>query len=304
MSSLPISQSSTNRPTAGSEGSVFFEPSSNKIIVKKADGSFKEIDTDASRQGSVPAGVLNYPGGLYADLTGTYVLEKAPALHFSSFDPEGTLRGTSYSQGDIVTIWGDCSGNGNHAIAQDPSNSSSPTLSNVNGYVCVECGTAAGTHYEPIKGHPMIRTVCMVQSGSPHVTPFGDYNWGRGSLVNSVYTNYLFNKNLPAKGVDVSLASIRCGQLNAGGNHSLSSIPVHDWNSDGRASHSSTAAMVTANTSSVTFLHTYAMHNFEFLFFEEILTLPEMNTVFDYLKNKYDGLGNISSFLASPLTLS
>lgn len=302
MSSLPISQSSTNRPTAGSEGSVFFEPSSNKIIVKKADGSFKEISTDASLQGSVPAGVLNYPGGLYADLTGTYVLERAPALHFSSFDPAGTLRGISYSQGGMVTTWGDCSGNGNHAIAQDLLNS--PTLSNVNGYACVQSSTVAGAHYEPIKGHPIIRTVFMVQSGSPHVTPFGDYNWGRGSLVNSVYTNYLFNKNLPAKGVDVSLASIRCGQLNAGGNHSLTSIPVHVWNSDGGASHASTATMVTVDRSAITFLHTYSMHNFEFLFFEEILTLTEMNTVFDYLKNKYDGLGHISSSSASPLTLS
>jgi len=67
MSLLPISQSSSNSPTEGVTGSVFFEPESNKMIIKRVDGSFKELSTQTSRQTSAPAGVLNYPGGLYSD---------------------------------------------------------------------------------------------------------------------------------------------------------------------------------------------------------------------------------------------
>jgi len=302
MSLLPISQSSSNSPTEGVTGSVFFEPESNKMIIKRVDGSFKELSTQTSRQTSAPAGVLNYPGGLYSDSTGTYVLDKAPAMHLSSTDPSGTIRDVSYAQGDMVTVWGDCSGNGNHVTAQNSSDA--PVLTDVSGHASVKCLSTTGTHYEPIKGHPVIKTVFMVQSGSQYVTPFGDYLWGLGSSHNNNIINRYFNKDFtPNKHKDISTPCIRCAVLNADSNHILSAIPTSVWDSDGGAAYTSTSSVNNIAKDSVTFLHTYYMDNFEFIFFEQTLTLAEMNVVFDYLKNKYDGLGSISSALATPLTL-
>lgn len=298
MSLLPISQSSSNRPTEGTTGSVFFEPGSNKIIIKKTDGSFRELSTQASQQTDVPAGVLNYPGGLYSDTTGTYVLNKAPAMHLSSTDPSGTIRDVSYAQGDMVTVWGDCSGNGNHVTAQNSSDA--PVLTDVDGHAAVLCETS-GSQYEPIKGYPMIKTVFMVQSGL-YVTPFGDYLWGLSSNHGGNIINRYFNKDFtPNKHKDTTIPCIRCALLSADSNHALTTVPTSVWDSDGGAAYTSTSSVNNVAKDSITFLHRYNMNNFEFIFFEQTLTLAEMNVVFNYLKNKYDGLGSISS-LAAPLT--
>lgn len=281
---------------------MYFEPSSNKMIIKKADGTFKELSTEASLQSGAPAGELNYPGGLHSDLTSTYVLDTAPAMHFTSSSPAGTMRGVSYSQGDIVTTWGDCSGNGNHAIVQNISNG--PTLSNTGVHDSIYCGTIIGEHYKAIKGHPMLKTIFAVQSGVQYISPFGDYLWGYSSAaVHNTNVNRYFNKDYPSKYEDASLPSIRCALLSADSNHSLSQIPTRVWNSSGGAAYSAPSALIDVSDDSITLLHTYEMNSYELIFFEEALTITQMNIVFNYLKNKYDGLGAISSTLATPLTL-
>lgn len=305
MGVLGTSTSSSSRPGVGGAGSVFFEPSSNNVIVKKADGSFKELATKKSLKSSSPAGALNYPGGLFSDMSGTYTLSEGPHIHYDAQNSAGTLRDASYSVGDAVTTWGDCSGSGQHAVCE--STADAPVLTDQGGGILsVNNSSNASGQYILPEGLHYMKTVFFIQGGASNVTPFGKYNAFR--QLSTTVNRYFDIETSSNKGVDTSSAgqpNLRCAVFNlteATGT-SPNQQPLHVWDVNGGASYSTIGAYPAVTYDYSSFLHTYAGGNYEIILFNKVLDISDINTVFSYLKNKYDGVGSIDSSAAT-LTLS
>lgn len=304
MGLLGTSTSSSSRPGVGQAGSMFFEPSSNSVIVKKANGSFKEIATEKSLKSSSSAGALNYPGGLFSDMNGTYALSEGPQMHYDAQNSAGTLRDASYSAGDAVTTWGDCSGNSQHAVGESTTNA--PVLADQGGGVLsVDNSSNASGQYILPEGVSHMKTVFFVMAGASHVTPFGSYNVFRqtGASTN-IYFGIETGSN---KGVATTAGqpNLRCAVFNL--TDAIGVAPtaqsLHVWDVSGGASYSKTGGTPAYYYNYVSLLHTYTQQNYEIILFNKVLDISDINTVFSYLKNKYDGVGSITSSAAT-LTLS
>lgn len=293
MSTIGISSSSSSRPSSGVTGSVYLEPSSNKVIIKKADGSFKEISVESSKVSSSTNSALNYPGGLFSDMSKTYALQKGPFVHYDASNPAGTLKGVSYSAGDPVPVWGDCSGNSRHLDSL--SSSAVPTLVSSDNSYAIENASSSRWNFD--HGANDLSTVFFIQSTkTSYATLFGYYSAFMAtpsSGQNSIFSHNFGSGTTPLN-TDADGPSLRLG-LRQSSFTKANTIYQWDCSQGGAADTASSITFTTIEQRTMTLPHSYHNKTFEVIVFNYELSIADINVVFNYLKNKYDGSGSITS---------
>lgn len=284
MTAIPT-YNATDIPNSAPQGALYWNSDSKTLHIADGNGDWHTV-TESSLNRTGQQSQLSYPNGIYSSGSG-YQITTQPVYHFDASHVDGGTP-TSLSLGDPVSTWGDCSGNGhdlnqtvttaqpsynplNFKITASDKNHEIPALKGTPGYY-----PATGL---PVVGYDATFFVVQFSTGTSHSTPFSNYSsW---ICWNGNTNARLFGSGDQAVGstAAVSGTALRIGRKTG------SSVDI--W------SPMVGSAPVTApagNTSYGTnILHTYSMFTCEIIMFSTALNITDINTIKDYLVNKYSG---------------
>jgi hypothetical protein len=308
---------STTRPSNPVDGTVLYETDTNRILFW--DGSAYHIynrDTISYPTGGVDD--IHYPAGLFTNSSANYYITTTPAFHFDSSFVNG-FSANDLADGSWVEHWYDRTNSRYHAKEETGSRDATIDLnvaSSISGavntrpaittdrvaYTFQDVGFPADTGGLNFTGFFI---QCSYQGAlyDYKVTPFG--NTGNGSTDRHWGVQYGGAGNRAHKfggpnisGVDdselptdyASGPALRIGRCTAGTNEY--------WNTVTGGGSPGTSTAVTTNPKYPELLSRYndgsgayeQMLTWEIIMFHSALSLAEINTVKDYLQNKYNGL--------------
>ena len=322
MSQLRTITSST-RPTVAPEGAVFFEQDTNRLLVYVS-GAYHVFNRDTFSSSTGGSDELNYPAGLYTNSSAQYYVSTAPEVHldtahWNGVDRNGTdtpaanpnitnIHGTTQRSWDAV--WFDRTNNKHpffrwHATASatkveerngfDAFFGVKPTNNNyyrndanngghhLNGTI-MSTGSLTG-----LQGDWTVFAVIGVDDGSDtqwtwnlswsHVGP-AHITAGRSGdrrQINNVYANQAGSATGPRLIIKRNDAS--ADVLSAWGAE------------DGGATAPATSSSTPTDFSDYLGLAANFDTAYELIFFKSALNIADINTVKDYLQNKYNGAG-------------
>ena len=309
---------STTRPSDPMAGTLLLETDTKRLLLW--DGSAYHVynrDTISYPTGGEDD--LHYPSGLFTDSSATYYISTTPAFHFDTSLING-FSANDLSHDDWVEDWYDRTNNRYHAHegtgtrdATIDLNVASDISSTVNNrpaiktdrvsYQFQDAGFPADTGGLNFTGF-FIQCSYQGAQYDYKVTPFGntapasgtDRHWGveYGSVGNRTHEfggqliSGVNDSELPTD--YASGPALRIGRCTAGVNEY--------WNTVTGGAPPGTSAAVTTNPKYPQLLSRYndgsgtyeQMLTWEIIMFHSALSLAEMNTVKDYLQNKYAGL--------------
>ena len=302
---------SDNRPSSPVQGEVYYESDTNRIIVY--DGVVWHVynrDSLINSTGGVDD--LHYPQGLYADPTANYYIASSPAVHMDAHHINGLSINSGFSHGDYITDWNDRTNNNynmksNRYHVQEISHSASVhhnqfdlnISSTLSGGECSMPAVYNSTHdrfdFDPAAPQSITteNTIFYIAAGSGNVSPFNNYSWWyRDSVASTMNHISTYNSGY---GYTLSHRPRFVSNFNLGphltiGRQDSSTAYLWDTELGGSplvGSHSSSAAALAVNT---IFRSSYEMRIWEVIIFHEALDISEINTVKDYLQNKYAGI--------------
>ena len=292
MTAVPTFNTS-NTPSSPAEGSIYWNTDSKSLHIADGNGDWHTMDA-SSRNVNGRQSQLGYPNGIYSSGAG-YTISTQPAFHFDASHVNGSTPSTLEND-DPIPAWGDCSGNGydlaQSSVANQPSFfKNSIYTDSVNEVPFLK----SSSDYFPASPLPAVgdnATFFCVHSSqsSSYATPFSDYgNWIAWNQ--STGTQKHFGAQTVSGVVNGHLGTALRISRKTGSS-------VDTWGAvTGNSPVSATAG---SSAYSTNVLHTYSMITGEIIMFDEALSISEINTVKDYLVNKYGIL--VSKW--APLTLT
>lgn len=292
MTAIPTFNSS-NTPSSPAAGSIYWNTDSESLHVADGSGDWHTL-VASSRNVNGSQSQLGYPNGIYSSGAG-YSISTQPAFHFDASHVNGSTPST-LAHDDAVVTWGDCSGNGydleQQNVANQPSFFKSSVYTDSVGEVPF---LRSSSDYFPASSLPAVgdnATFFCVHSSqsSSYATPFSNY----GSWIswnNVAGTQKHFGAQTVSGVTATPLGTAMRISRKTGSS-------VDTWGAvTGNAPVSATAGNSTYGTN---VLHSYAMITAEIIMFNAALSISEINTVKEYLVNKYGLL--VSKW--APLTLT
>ena len=303
MSSINI-VTSLSRPSSPSKGDVYFESDTNRLLVWDG-GMWHVYNRDSMSFTSAKTEEIHYPQGIYSDSTATYYIATSPILHFDSSHIDGLTKTSPYANGEWVEYWHDRTHSrykyketrsGADAVMVD-SGSSLPFVDTKGATYTPDTGQTPPTD---ISGEFTLMYV-MNPKLSSHMSPAPYLKWYRTS---DAFTYNLFaGRNIAPSGINneadyfktVTGSTGPCLQI--GRNSQANGAQI--WRPDERGNTRPAFAEINqtfpygnGTYDLSTFLHTYPMEVYEVIWWDQALTIAEINTAKDYLQNKYLGLNN------------
>lgn len=303
---------SQNRPNNPAQGEVYYETDTNRIVV--FDGSIWHVyNRDSLSYSTGGTDDLHYPQGLYADAAANYYIATSPDIHMDANHVNGLSVTSGLSHGDDVVDWYDRTHNNYQMRSYRYVNSSGSSTtynaginlnisSSISGGVCSMPAMDNGQYdkYNLDSSAPQSitveNTIFYIMAGSANVAPFNNYSyWYRGSAGNPF--NHIITWN-SSKGYDATLQQRFTSNYVVGphltiGRQDSSTAYVWDTESGGSPIGGSSAYSNYApyrDISSGIFRSSYPSIMWELIIFNQALDISEINTVKNYLQNKYAGL--------------
>ncbi len=297
---------SDNRPSDPAQGEVYFESDTNRIVV--FDGSVWHIynrDSLINSTGGVDD--LHYPQGVYADTTANYYIASSPAIHMDANHVDGLSVTSGLSHDDDVLSWYDRTHNNYQmesnrlavghvgTFAKIDLNISSTLSGGECNMPAVDNNTHDRYDFDAAAPQSMTaeNTIFYIAAGSGNVSPFNNYSWwyrsSDAATINHIIT-YNSTHGYTASHRPRFVSNFDIGPHLTIGRQDSSTAYLWDTELGGSplvGSHSSSAGALAVNT---IFRATYTMKMWELIIFHEALDISEINTVKNYLQNKYAGL--------------
>jgi len=297
---------SNNRPSSPVQGEVYYESDTNRIIVY--DGVVWHVyNRDSLIHSTGGVDDLHYPQGLYTDTTANYYITSSPAIHMDANHIDGLSVTSGLSHDDNVFSWYDRTHNNYHMESNRYGNGNAATFTKIDlnissalsGGVCDMPAVDNNTHdmYNFDAAAPQSitteNTIFYIAAGSGNVSPFNNYSWwyrdSSASTMNHIST-YNSTYGYTASHRPRFVSNFNIGPHLTIGRQDSSTAYLWDTELGGNplvGQHSSSAAALAVNT---IFRATYAMKIWEVIIFHEALDISEINTVKNYLQNKYAGI--------------
>lgn len=306
---------SNSRPTSPVEGSIFYETDTKRILVY-AQGAYHVYNRDTLSSSTGGADELNYPNGLYTNSEATYFLNTSPEVHLDTAHFNGVDRNgpdtpavpnyTSANNGGALGVWFDRTNN-KHPYFRYNQTMPTQKVEERNGFsdffgvkptnhnyyrndlnysqfaidgTIIPAGSVTG-----LVGDWTVFAVIGVDYGSSTAWTWntaysyaGPANASAGYLgLSNVYT--------------VEASSSTGPRLIIKRNDTTANV-LSAWG----AEDGGTTAPVTTTSTPIDFSDYLGFHAdndtaYELIFFPSALNIAEINTVKDYLQNKYSGAG-------------
>lgn len=299
---------SDNRPSDPAQGEVYYESDTNRIVV--FDGSVWHVyNRDSLSYSTGGADDLHYPQGLYTDSTANYYIANSPAIHMDANHVDGLNVTGGLSHEDEVSSWYDRTHNNYHMESyRKPTSTSHLSFidltisSELSGGQCTM--PAIDNHtYDKFDLDPSApqsitieNTVFYIMAGTANVSPFNNYaNWYRSYGANPFIHFIGYNSS---NGLDETLRQRLISNYSTGphltiGRQDNSAAYVWDTESGGSPMVNGVAAAAADRSISDGIMRSsYTSKMWELIIFNQALDVSEINTVKNYLQNKYAGLSN------------
>jgi hypothetical protein len=290
---------STTHPSNPSTGLLLYETDTNRIIFW--DGSVYRIfnsDTVSSPTGG--ADDIHYPSGLFTNTNANYYISTTPQFHFDANYLDG-VNITTGSDGDVAIPtnsfgWRDRT-NANYKT-YNATNGTCNLKTNISGTlsdgkctmpaIANQSGLALQLNYAPETGFPANPgtefTMFSIQcgAGQANITPFGNYTqFYQDGGATHMFAGISASMTNHAQSLSIG-PNLRIGRSGSGG--------TEYWDTAIGGNTGETGGVVTVAPAYNTLIHTYAMYTWEIIMFSSALSYADINTVKDYLQNKYTGL--------------
>ena len=312
---------STTRPTVAPDGAVFFETDTNRLVVYVS-GTYHVYNRDSLSTATGGADELNYPAGLYTNSSAQYYVSTAPAVHLDTAHWNGVDRNgadTPAANPNITSgggaartwdaVWFDRTNN-KHPYFRYNSTQSVTKVEDRNGFSDFFGIQPTSHNYfrnDLNHGGHHLNGILMTTGSVTGLV--GDWTVFAVIGVASSHTQWTYSGSLSHAGANHITAGSGGGKVQINNVYTVTAgtttgprliIKRNDttanvlsaWGSeDGGAT-----APVTGLSSSTNFSDYlgFAPNNdvaYELIFFPSALNIADINTVKDYLQNKYNGAG-------------
>ena len=289
------SGTAANLPSSPSVGDIYLETDSGKL--RWWSGSvWNTFNFDSQLDPAYAANQLGYSGGLFSSTN--YNISVQPKMHFDAAILDGSDQANNPSSGSAVSTWGDRSGQATNYDASQSNASEQPTF-NVSGadkYVSFDGGDDLDLANSISRSSTQPWTIIQVgnasSSGSTyHAAPNVDNTYGSVQL--GVFSNgfiYVRGTTL-ATGKDYSALNMLTATRNGS--------DIVEVFRDGNSSEGTTGTLA----------QTFVFNNigrsggtrttgniYETIFFDQLLSTTDLNTINSYLANKYSGLPSLATW--------
>ena len=309
---------SNSRPTSPVEGSIFYETDTKRILVY-AQGAYHIYNRDTLSSSTGGADDLHYPNGLYTNSEATYFLNTSPEVHldtahfngvdFNGPDTPAVPNYTGTYNGGALGVWFDRTNN-KHAYFRYNQTVGTQKVEERNGF-----NTFFGvkpTNHNYYRNDLNYSQFAIDGTTIPTGTVtgmIGDWTVFAVIGVAGSHTQWTWNTSYSHAGANHITAGYFSGkkQLNDVYTVTASSstgprliIKRNDATNDilsaWGAEDGGATAPVTGSSTPTDFSDYlgFAASNdvaYELIFFPSALNIAEINTVKDYLQNKYSGAG-------------
>ncbi len=300
---------SINRPTNPAQGEVYYETDTNRIVV--FDGSVWHVyNRDSLSYSTGGVDDLHYPQGIYADSTANYYITSSPDIHLDANHIDGLSVTSGLSHDDNVLSWYDRTHNNYHMESNRSANGNTATFTKIDlnissalsGGACTMPAIDNSTH-DRFNNDPsapqdleLMNTIFYIAAGPQYVSPFNNYAyWYRGSAGNPF--NHIITWN-SSHGYDATLQQRFNSNYSVGphltiGRQDQTNAYVWDTETGGDpigGSNAYSSSVAARNISQGFFRSSYTMKMWELIIFNQALDISEINTIKNYLQNKYAGL--------------
>lgn len=283
-----------NLPSSPSVGDIYLETDTGKL--RWYNGTvWNTFDYDAQYDPAFAASQLSYSGGLFT--SSDYNISTQPKMHFDAVFLDGADNANNPSSGSAVSTWGDRSGQATNYDASQPTGSEQPTF-NVSGddkYVSFDGGDDLDLANSLSRSSGQTWTVIQVGKGNTssstyYPAPNVDNSYGSVQLGVYLGATIYVRGNILASGKDYSALNMFTATRNGSnlvevfrdGNSSEGTRTAADtfvFNNIGRSGGTRTTGDI-----------------YEAIFFDQLLSTTDLNTINSYLANKYSGLPTLTTW--------
>ena len=284
----------TNLPASPSVGDIYLETNTGKL--RWWDGTYwNTFAYDSQYDPNYAANQLGYSGGLFTSTN--YNISVQPKMHFDAAILDGSDQANNPSSGSAVSTWGDRSGQATSYNGTQATGSEQPTF-NVSGddkYVSFDGGDDLDLANSISRSSTQPWTIIQVGNASSsasiyHAAPNVDTSYGsvqlgvysdgkiyvRGSVLASGKDYSALNMFTVTRNSSDTVEAFRDGNSSEG---TRSSTNTFLFNNIGRSGGTRTTGNI-----------------YEALFFDQLLSTTDLNTINSYLANKYSGLPTLTSW--------
>ena len=288
------SGTAANLPGSPSVGDIYLETDTGKL--RWWSGSvWNTFNFDSQLDPAYAANQLGYSGGLFSSTN--YNISVQPKMHFDAAILDGSDQANNPSSGSAVSTWGDRSGQATNYDASQSNASEQPTF-NVSGgdkYVSFDGGDDLDLANSISRSTTQPWTIIQVgnagsSSSTYHPAPNVDTSYGSVQLGVYLGATIYVRGQILASGKDYSALNMFTITRNSSntveafrdGNSSEGTKTSGDtflFNNIGRSGSTRTAGNI-----------------YETIFFDQLLSTTDLNTINSYLANKYSGLPSLATW--------
>jgi hypothetical protein len=306
MSRLTTTTSLT-RPSDPVTGTLLYETDTNRLLYWDG-ASYRVFNADSLSNPSGGTDDIHYPSGLFTNSSANYYITTTPQFHLDTSYISGVSGTAGFTHGDVVWSWYDRTNNRykldsyrgqtlagsyatidlNESATMGDNSCTAPCINNNywDGYVLdSRMVTALSPEH----------TIFVIQASDDKCAAFDNYSYhGQSSTGITLNQMRTFTTHTPSK----IISTLTTGPWLRIARQTDTSLDVWDsesggspWthvsgpNTAGAALDISNGVMPHAKTG-------YVMKMWELIVFNSALSISEMNTVKDYLQNKYAGISD------------
>jgi hypothetical protein len=298
-----VTTTSSGRPQSPTNGGVYFETDTNRIIVWDG-GMWHVYNRDSLSLITSGTEDLHYPQGIYSNTSANYHIATSPILHFDSNHMDGLTTNNPYADNQWAQVWYDRTQN-RHKFVETTSGSDakmqfSGPMPYVRNFAAAYFPDYPSTTPTEITGELTLMYV-MNPAETALMAPT---NYSSG-YRNGTGTSFNFLGKTLDPGVHSSSQTDYFLEISGstgpgifiGRNSATKGLQV--WRPDSRnnvrpayAELDKTFSYRSTTHNIPSLLHTYHMCAYEIIWWDKALTIAEINTVKDYFQNKYLGLND------------
>lgn len=309
---------STTRPSSPPTGTLFYESDTNRLLLW--DGAqYNVYNRDALSNPTAGTDDLHYSGGLYTNSSANYYITTTPLFHLDATHIDGLSEANMANQTALGT-WHDRTSNryqldSNRTLNNSGANAAYFDTNISSQWSGGQCTAPAvyNNYWDKFLLDSSMPTALYSQCtvfyicaapANENISPFGNagYHVRSGSAANVQFLRQF--------GPIGSLGGIPAMPSNASSGPYLTigaqtSTQLYLWDTETGTPYDHPDGDQTSSTAmnlSSIFNVTYPNYLWELIVFGQVLTLTEMNTVKDYLTNKYNGLSDSLDTTAPALT--
>ena len=292
---------SITRPDNPVTGTVLYETDTNRMIFW--DGTvYRIFNADTLSNPSGGNDDLHYPGGLFTNSSANYYISTTPQFHLDTSYISGVSGTAGFDHGDVVWSWYDRTNNRYKldSYRDDAGNNATIDLnrsSNMGDFSCnAPCiNNNFWDRYSLDAGMASVlgpeHTIFVVQAGDSNVSAFNNYAYHYQNATGSALTQI---RSFTTHTASKIISTYTTGPWLRIARQTDTSLDVWDSEAGGSpwncANGPGTGAAL--NISEGVMRSSYTMTMWELIVFSSALTISEMNTVKDYLQNKYAGISD------------